>query len=216
MALERELKIQSIVILAQSFNPTVFNRHWLAKNDFIKEESILPNSIFAPGVTQVSTKEFTLLVIPEQLQFNIGHESTKFSDQINNTLLPIINKLMEIPYTGVGLNFNWFMKDSIKDIPELSKELFFVNDSPLFNDFSSEDSRLGSYMSKNFESTRLKLDIKPVNLLDNRTKVSSDHIQCSFNFHLNLNQEDCADELVKTISEWDKYKKESTRIMDLL
>lgn len=216
MALEKELKIQSIVIVAQNFNPSVFNRHWLVKNNFIKEELILSNSIFASGITQVVTENFTLLVMPEQLQFNISHEFVNFESQIENTLLPIINKLLEIPYTGVGLNFNWFVKDREKGIPMLSKEMFFVNESSLFQDFNSDNSRFGSYISKDFGITRLKLDIKPVNVLDHRTKISSDHLHCSFNFHLDLNPETGAEKLVETILVWSKYKEESQRIIELL
>lgn len=216
MTLVKELKVQSIVVLAQSFNPSVFNRHWLIKNNFIEEESVLPNSIFVPGVTQLSTKKFNLVVVPEQLQFNIGHQSVNLDDEIKNTLLPIIEKLQEIPYKAVGLNFNWFVNDSEKSIKELCQELFFISESKLFQKFETENSRFGSYMSMDFGKSRLKLDIKPVNSLEIKTKESSEYIQFAFNFHIVLKLDDSAKELIDTLKQWSNFKNESKKIIDLL
>lgn len=217
--MEKELKMQSVVVLAQSFNPTIFNRHWLVINNFVDESEIEPTSIFVQNVAQVVTKKFNLLVLPEQLQFNAGNESTNFIEEINTTLLPIIAKLREIPYKAVGLNLNWFIKDDKKSIQTLTSEMFFNEQSKLFKDFASKDTKYGAYLSKNFKNTRLKLDIKPVNF-NTRDSIDSqpiEYILCNFNFHLDLsNQDTAANEIIETIKSWETFKKESEKIIELL
>lgn len=217
--MEKELKIQSIVVLAQSFNTTIFNPHWLLKHGFFKETEIQPESIFTQNLTHVVTKKYNLLVVPEQLQFNAGPESTDFANDIRIILLPIINKLLEIPYKAIGINLNWLVKDEKKDIQTLTKELFFNQQSRLFAAFESGDPRFGAYLSKDFNNTRLKLDIKPVhiNLNDNTNTVITEHILCNFNFHLDLNNPYSATEdLIQTIQAWETFKKESEKIIELL
>ncbi|MBK8806611.1 MAG: hypothetical protein IPO21_08185 [Bacteroidales bacterium] len=216
MALEKELKLQSIVILAQSFNTSVFNRHWLVKNNFVEESEIQQNSIFVPGISQIVTRKYNLLVVPEQLQFNVGFDSINFGVEIQNTLLPIIQKLQEIPYRAIGINLSWFIKDTEKDIKTLSKEHFFIEKSTLFQNFDTNNSRFGTYLSKDFNNTRLKLDIKPVNMLDDLSRPVSEHILCSFNFHLDLKPDNSAEELIETINKWGTFKEESQRIVNLL
>jgi hypothetical protein len=215
--MEKELKIQSVVVLAQSFNTTIFNPHWLVKNNLINESDIDPTSIFAQNVTQVVTKQISLLVLPDQLQFTSGAENGNFVEDINNTLVPIISKLQEIPYKAVGLNFNWFIKDENKSIQELSKELFFNEKSKLFQLFDDGNPKFGTYLSKEFKSTRLKLDIKPVtaNLHENSNPI--EYIACNFNFHLDLHNPDTATvDLINLLKEWTVFHNESKKIIEIL
>lgn len=217
MAMEKELKMQSIVVLAKSFNTTIFNSHWLVKNNFIKEDDILPVSIFAPNIAQIVTKKVNLLIIPEQMQFNAGLDSTSFGEEIKTTLLPIIEKLQEIPYNALGINLNWFIKDNEKSMETLTKDFFFIKQSSLFKYFESEDSRFGTYLSKNFNNTRLKLDIKPITMIDNTTRKTSEHVLCNFNFHLDLlNPDTATTDLIQAIKQWDVFKNESENIINLL
>lgn len=217
--MKKELKIQSIVVNAQSFNTTIFNRHWLVKNNFVDESEIQSDSIFAPNLTQVVTRKFNLLVVPEQLQFIAGPESTDFERDIESSLLPIINKLQDIPYKALGLNLNWFLKDEKKSMTTLTTDMFFNHKSDLFEYFNGDNSRFGAFLSKNFLNTCLKLDIKPVslNMGDNSMVRIAEHIVCNFNFHLDLSNPDTAQiDIVETIKLWNEFKKESEKIIELL
>lgn len=217
MAIEKDLKMQSIVILAQSFNTTAFNHHWLVKNNFVEESDIMPDSIFAPDFSQVITQKFNMLIVPQQLQFNAGLSSTNFNNEIQETLLPIINRLQEIPYKALGINLNWLIKDSHKDMQTLSKELFSVQQSNLYQYFDSEDTRYGAYISKTFKNSRLRLDIKPVNMSNDSTQeIVSEYILCNFNFHINLKPDNSVQDLTDTINQWDTFKNESEKIINLL
>jgi len=216
MALRKELKTNSIVILAQSFNPSIFNRYWLVSKGFIDDESILPNSVFAPNVTQVASKEFNLLVLPEQLQFNSNTDNKEFESNVEKTLKPIIEKLKEIPYRASGINFHWFVDDDETEIGELSEKLFYYNSSSLHEAFRSDNSRYGVYMSKDFENARMKLDIKPITTTENSTGRKNEFIQFSFNFHRDLNQESASDELINFLNNWPKFKAEAEQIISLI
>jgi hypothetical protein len=37
-----ELNNKSIVVVANFFNPSIFNIHWFIRNEILKEEEILP------------------------------------------------------------------------------------------------------------------------------------------------------------------------------
>lgn len=216
MGLQKELKTNSIVILAQSFNPSIFNRYWLVSNEFIDDKIILPNSVFAPNVTQVATKEFSLLVLPEQLQFNSLADNKDFKSDIEKTLKPIVSRLKEIPYKACGINFHWFVDDEAIGIGELSKKFFYYNNSRLHQEFQSEDSRYGVYMSKNFENARVKLDVKPTSVTENSTGVKNEFIQFSFNFHIDLAQGSASQELINFINNWSKFKTEAEKLTSLV
>lgn len=216
MALRKELKTNSIVILAQSFNPSIFNRYWLVSNSYIDNESILPNSVFAPNVTQVASNEFSLLVLPEQLQFNSNPGNKDFESNVEKTLRPIIDRLTEIPYRACGINFHWFVDDDKIGIGELSESLFYYSNSSLHEAFRSEDSRYGVYMSKDFENARMKLDVKPITATENSTGEKNEFIQFSFNFHRDLNQKSASDELSNFVNSWIKFKTEAQQIISLI
>lgn len=211
MSLIKELKGQTVVILAQTFNPSVFNQHWLIKNEFIKDEDI-SNSIFTPGITQLVTPAYNLIVVPEQLQFIQNNVNIKFEESLKNCLNPIIEKLQEVPYTAVGINFTWIIEDTEKKINQLSKEFFYIDESNIFNSFSSSDARFGSYMSKDFLNSRLKLDVKPINIKENNS-IKKEFIQFAFNFHIDLSVENCAQELLISLSNFSLFFAEANRII---
>lgn len=212
--LSNELKGQTIVILAQNFNPSIFNRHWLVKKDnvFLQDEDILPSSIFSPEIVLVNSKSTRLLVTPEQLQFELVDMDANFYEAIEKTLIPMVSVLKEIPYRAVGINFVFYVEEKDKSVIDLSKELFFKNDSKLFNHFDNEDARFGSYMSKTFEDSRLKLDVKPVFL-----KTGKETIQFGFNFHSDLDpKKDANTVLFDKLQKWQLFKDESLKIMGML
>ncbi len=207
--MEQELKMQSIVILAQSFNTTIFNRYWLVNNNFVKDEDVNSNSIFTPNVTQLNTPNFSIVVVPEQLQFN-GGGSYDFENHITTTLLGILNALNGVPFKAVGFNFNWLIRDEKLTIQELTKNYFYNNNFPLFNEFQSGNPHFGGFLSKDFSGTRMNLDIKPVHL------DMVDNVLCNFNFHLDLvDPETAQSQLISLIESWSEFKDESKRLINL-
>ena len=216
MGLIKELKIQTIVIVAQSFNPSIFNQHWLIKNNFVDETDIAANSIFMPGVINLFTKNYNLLVLPEKLQFQLINSGTSFKSDIEKALLPIIEKLPEVPYKAIGINFSWHITDTEKSIIELSKELFYFKESKLHQNFNSDNARFGAYMSNEYMQSRLKLDIKTVKAVEINTSKEEEVIQFAFNFHIDFNVDNCQDLLIGSLNDWEEYRKEAERIINIL
>ena len=216
MAITKELKIQSIVILAENFNPSLFSRTWLSKHGFVDDNSILPNSIFTPPITNLFTDKFNLLVLPNQMQFIANSSDYSFGDDINQSLIPIIKRLGDgIPYKAVGVNYNWFIDDNSKGIEYTSRELFFNDSIKISKAFDQPNARFGSYMSMDFEGSRLKLDVKPVSAVDTKKGEAWESIQCTFNFHTDISEHDSED-VLSTISKWKIFREKSDQLIKLL
>jgi hypothetical protein len=215
MALLKELKVQPIIILAKNFNPSVFNQFWLINNGYIGEKEVLPNSIFTPQFAQIFTTKFNLLILPEQLQFN-SIDLTKSEENLYSCLIPMIKRLSETPYIAIGINFFWLMNDDGgKTISELSKELFYRNDSNIYSRFKGGDANFGIYLSKDIEGVRLKLDIKPITAPDIMSGDRKEYIQCSFNYHLDLNNKTCYQDLQTCLQKWNIFRKDSEDLINL-
>lgn len=215
MPLIKELKIQNIVILANNFNPSVINHHWLITNKLLSESDILPNSLFASNGIQLSTEKFNLIVLPDQLQLNIIN-SKDGVEVVNMFLLPLVDKIQGTPFRACGINFNWFISDSDKNIHSLSKEYFYNKNLSFINDFNDDTSKYGVYLSKDFNGSRLKLDIKPISARKVDEPLTSDYIQLAFNFHKDLHVEKFHQELIDFLAKFNIYFSESENITNKL
>lgn len=213
MAIQKELKHQSIVILGQNFNPTIFNRYWLVHNKFFRNDEIHPSSTFTPVLSNVVTNNIQLIVVPQQLQFNLLDNTIDFKEQIINVLIPIIKRLKEIPYTAIGINFTWNAIDDDKDITLLSRELFGIKESQLHKNFKAKDSKFGTYLSKDFKGSRLKLDIKPTKELS-QIPIEGERLTFAFNFHIDLTNQNPYAKIVQYLKHWEKYHNESYKIIN--
>ena len=215
MELQKELKGQTVVILANTFNPSIFNQYWLVSKEFIPEGDIQPASVITPGITQIMTPGFHMLVVPDQLQFNYtGDEKFPFQDSLRKTLKPMMEQLKEVPYRAVGLNYVWFVSEPEKSMPALSREMFCIDGAPLYRAFQAEDARFGSYLSRDFGTFRLKLDVKPVTIQENESK--KEFLQFAFNFHADFDPQHGYRQLDESLNKWNECLKEASRIMDLL
>jgi hypothetical protein len=214
MSIKSDLRHQSIVVLAENFNPSIFSSYWLIKNNFIKEKEILPESIFTPNLTQVVTKNYVILVTTNKLELNFEHEDPRFEETINEVLIPIIKRLKEVPYKGLGVNFKWFISDNEVSIVKLSRKLFFNGSSKFYNIMDSDDARYGAYFSKNYKTTRLKLDIKPITAVVQSENKNLDFILYAFNFHSDLEKGKEVDRLINVLSDWKSFRNESDKIIN--
>lgn len=168
------------VIVAHQFNPSVVNQVWLVDNDIVARDEFQEGCVFSDMVVNVNAKDFSLFVSPEQLQFVPKDGGQPIAETLRR-LEKLVEGIPHTPFSGLGLNFVWIASDI--DINALSRKLFFVPDSALYNAFDTKDARFGGYMSRDFNGGRLRLDIKPVTLTVRETGVSVDRIQFSFNFH---------------------------------
>jgi hypothetical protein len=199
------------VIVARSFNPPIISQYWLIKTGIMAEGDFEDGCVFSPVVADVRGKEFHLLVLPEQIQFAPKPKVDNSQELIVAKLGGIISELPHTPFIAAGLNYVWQVNDD--NISTLCRGLFYRNESPVYRAFDADDARFGAYMSKNTLGSRLKLDIKPVNV-SRSDGESVESLQFAFNFHRDLKEESKVDSIKDLLSKWDSAKDMSLNIVN--
>ncbi len=152
------------VVVARRFNVTAARQHWLVKQGIIGENDLLEGALFSDTVVQAPTSRFVVLLLPDQLQFVPTVSPDEEQPIILEKLGKIVGALPHVPYKALGLNFNWLFKPADGDTAKVTREMFFVQDRPLFSIFSGPDARFGGYLSKDHGEFRLKLNVTPMTL----------------------------------------------------
>ncbi|MBP1630793.1 MAG: hypothetical protein H6Q15_1686 [Bacteroidetes bacterium] len=214
MSLTKEIKSQTIVIIAENFNPSIFNQHWLIKNGFV-EENQMKNYVFSNEVAQFYTDDYKFLVAQNQIQFSLTNHSKDLFLVLESFLIKVLQKLKEVPYKALGVNFDWVIKDNELSTKELTKKLFFNENSEFYSQFSNEqNSRFGSYISVDFENSRMKLDIRPAFI---NGETDNEILVFSFNFHVELNnREKYFEDLMSSLKGWKNYSNKAESIINIL
>jgi len=109
----------------------------------------------------------------------------------------------------MGFNFDYFVPDN-----EIKPGLFFIPHNKLFQDFKVGDARFGTFLSKNFENSRLSLSIKPTRAIDPKG-TESDVYHFSFNYHFDIAKGESTALISTIVGNWNKYFKYSEKLMDL-
>lgn len=197
----------SVVVVAHQFNPSVVSEVWLDRHGLLREEDKQEGCIFTDAIVNVRSRNYNLLVTPDQLQFSPKGAPEAHQPLIIANVGAIIELLPHIPYSGVGLNFIWHFDPRPESVAVASRRLFFRAEVPIFRHFQSEDSQFGSYLSKDLFGGRLKLDIKPVI----RTAIQPSEarltpgINFAFNFHRDLKPEENQAELIRgMLARWNE------------
>jgi hypothetical protein len=194
----------NVVITASQFNPSVISQLWLVKNGVVGETDFQDGCVFSPMLVQVQASAFALLVIPDQLQFAPREPSDLEQDLVVEKVGRITTTLPHTPFAAIGLNFVCHATPQKTQFGTLTRNLFFREDNPLFEEFATDDARFGGYMSKNVFECRLKLDIKP--LTAKPKGESTEVLQFAFNFHRDLSPEHAIAEIDQVLKRWTEAK----------
>jgi hypothetical protein len=208
----------SIVLAAHHFNPSIASQVWLLRNEVFGESDLQKGCVFTDAFVNVNTKQFNLLISPEQVQVALRNQTADASAAVN-AISRISSSLPHTPFTGVGLNFLWHVLPETEAVDDTSRALFFDKDSPLDKEFDTPDARFGKYLSKAWEDSRLKLDIKPLTVgLKEPAGARAEIVQFGFNFHRDLQSTEEISEKAKLIethlSLWERANEESRRIVE--
>ncbi len=209
-----ELLSSNVVIAARQLNPSIFSQIWLVRNEILAEEDFEPGSVYSDMAVNVQSREFSLVVLPHQLQFApkvpVEQESRLVAEKVGT----VVRELPHTPYDAVGLNFIWHVLPEGEDIRELSRRLFYVPGSPFFQAFDTSDARYGAYVSKDVLDCRLKLDVKTT--MRNTDQEDSELLRFAFNFHLDvagLERDEVVGAIEKQLQRWEPAKQEAGRIV---
>jgi hypothetical protein len=209
-----ELASENVVITANQLNPSIFNHLWLAKNLTVEETDFTAPVLITPAIVQIETKQFSLLVTPDRLQFTPRGGEAQKSQAVKATVGHIVTALPHTPYTSAGINFNWHFSPDRLGMEKLSRVLFLNERCPLAGEFSTPDSLYGAYFSKNFFGFRLKLTILPV-LLD-QGNGPIDRISCNFNYHLYIARDGSIQQMNSLLDHWTAGKEYSRKLVEML
>jgi hypothetical protein len=199
------------VVVAQQFNPSVVSQMWLVRNGLLAEEDFLKGCFFSDVVVQVRSRQFALLIIPEQLQFIPAVSQEEEQALIADKVGRIVRTLPHTPFRALGLNFTWHLTPRDGDIARVTRALFFRDGSPLYRCFESEDAHFGGFLSKHVLGFRLNLDVKPIQVQEGERQEG--RVQFAFNFHLDLG-DNAAQRIEEYLLLWNEVRQEAGRIID--
>lgn len=208
-----ELVGANTVIVAQQFNPSIISQLWLVRHRLLGDDDFLSGCVFRDVIAQVHSREFQLLVVPPQCQFTPNVEPEREQEVVLEKVGGIVRALPHTPYRGIGLNFVWHLDPEDGDVPNTSRALFFREDGPFHQEFTTENARFGAYMSKDLLGARLKLDAKPVIVNQNQDN-ERELIRFAFNFHSDIApDEDAVNSIEQLLNRWNEAREESSRIV---
>ena len=209
-------EFSTIVITAQTFNPSIFTETWLIKNDIIHEKAFEGTRVFSPEVAQFQTSELQVLVIPPKMQIVFSvREGDSDAELPKKIAIRTVELLPQTSYQALGLNFDFLVAHtSGQDFNSYNRDLLGNGNNNLLQEFSVPDAKFGRYFSKNYGEGRLKLDIKPVKV----GPENEDQTRFSFNFHCEVFQFDSQNrvgKLVSLIEQWDSLYKYAQQLVGL-
>lgn len=216
MAITRKLIAQNVVLALNNVNTGVFDKFWFVDNSVFAREEFLQDSIFAPGLSVVSTNDCSLTVLPNQVQFAVKSDDPQIGTNcVMQKMSAFIKALSNVRVVAMGMNFSWRVEDKEKHITMLTRELFNSPQNELHQYFNHQDARFGTYISQDIDrETRLKLDIKPVNSLEDGVLV--DFVLAAFNYHSDVKVPNYQEYLLHLLEKWPSLNCNSEEIICLL
>ena len=201
------LAVKNIIIVGE-FEPAFFDKYFFIKHNIVKEDDIQNSSIFMAEACMLNTEDFNLTIVSNQLVIT----DLKVKSEIQN-IIEITEKIISVSqfnYSAMGINFHWYLFSGEKTT-EISKKYFYNENDILTNKFFNEDNvSYGTYLSKDFGLSRMKLDIKPATL----SKINNDEVErviaFTFNFHVDLRNEN---KIIDVLPLGQKYCDETIKVI---
>ena len=154
----------STVLVANDVNVSIFKSAWFGRNQVISEDEMLDDVLISPGIVQIPTRNFQVIIVPNRIQFFLPPQRFDVGQQeIDRVLGTIVRLLPHTPYTAIGLNFEYIVTPPSADtFYEWNRKWFSAPLVEKFPEAKDKTSRFGSYFSMDSLEMRLKIDIKPV------------------------------------------------------
>jgi len=185
----------SFVLLASSFNPSIFSQVWLKEQELVRSD-FGPVSVSTPQVAQHSVGKLDLLVVPDRLQLAFPPDDEDATEEAKGLVVGVVRLLPHTPIKALGVNFVYRVEVAREVLPSVCRRFFLSEACPLSDDFKEEHALVGAFFSRPFDSGRLRLDVRPLEEKAGEKGV----IQMSFNFHWGLRLLD-QQALVKRVTE---------------
>ena len=189
----------NIVLLANSHNPAVVTREWLAQNEVLTEPPL--DFLHTPFVSTVQTKNFTLQVDPQRLNAQVTTFNQDTLSRLSVVVAKYVQSLPAVLYTAVGFNSKWQVRDM--SLPDRLKQIF-ASTSPLFTNIFGERHDVGGIVVWKHDVFRVQMTANPTGA----------NAGIDFNYHLDIKT---VDDLYEKLPQFACVTKHSNKIVnDLL
>lgn len=197
------LVTSNIVVIANAFNPSAVRESFLIEIGVVPRESILAGFVFSEQLVNVPTRDFNILVVPQQLQL-VPAKGADASEVARSVVPAIVRALPHTPYVAAGINFIWDIWPTAETVAQATRRLFGGHAGVLADVFASDDARFGFFASKDLGAVRLKADIKPVHAMAHG-EPRREGIHCAFNFHVDLTAAGASAEVSALCERWREF-----------
>ncbi len=208
--MEISLTVKNIVLIGE-FQPSKFDKYYFLKNNIFEESEISDESVFSSDYTVVVARGFNLTIVQNQIVL------TEYEPKFEDTMADLMSKIVSTSSfigSGFGINLHWYIFSG-DNTNLLVKKYFYNEKSELNNFFNDENVSYGTYLSKDYGNSRLKLDIKPATVVRIDSESEQRIISLAFNFHTDLNNENYREEILKSLSEINDYMNETKKIVSI-
>ena len=105
LAVKWKRTLASIVVVARDVNQSIFKPSWLLREGILLAgETDGPETVFAAGLTKVTTDSFELLVLPDRIQMGLPPDASGGDALVSRVLGGVARTLPHTPFVAVGLN----------------------------------------------------------------------------------------------------------------
>lgn len=162
------------IVFIGDFKPSKFDKFYFIKNQLLNEDDFLEGSVFLPDIAVIDTGNYLIEVNHNRFSINFKIVDSKIDFE------KLILVLKDSNVRAFGFNFKRALfLNNVSD----TKRFFYFEKNILNSHFDTENSAYGYYVSRDFEGSRLKLDMKPVQLQKVDENLLVDALDFSFNFH---------------------------------
>ena len=191
------LKKQTIVILANSHNPSIFREKWLEAHGIFSSEE-LGELTYASQFCQVQGP-ISLFVVPDRLQLLAAGEADAADMATKATV--IVDALGETPYYAVGFNFDWSYESDEASLKELAEKKFAPPAASLIG-----DATFGTVAVSTIGSARRTVNIRP----------AGEALSIGLNYHYDLDVADSKASALAAISQWPSNAENASDLVQAL
>jgi hypothetical protein len=184
----RELKLQSVVILANNFNPSIVRERWIVAHQVFTPAELEGENVYTPAFVQVNGP-MSLLAATDRVQF-VADPPQDGSDMVRRAKL-VVHALPETPYKAVGFNFHWHFRPEM-DIATFTHDRF---KPPVGHSFGA-GTGFGLQAIREINGARESTTIVQ------GTGDADGVIEVKMNYHYAIGEEDSAKDVVSALDAW--------------
>lgn len=171
--------IESNIVIIGDFKPSVFDKLYFIKRNLINEDDFLESTVCTPSFCKIETNDLIIIIESKKIVIILKNGKNKDLRTLADNFISEGSSNVIV----VGFNFKWII--FLDEIYSHTKSRFFSNtNTSLNNHFNTDNTAYGTYMSRDFNNSRMKLEVKPNILKQVNNSQQKNILMFDFNFHI--------------------------------